>query len=44
MDLEQLVLETLSQVRPNGIEVEAYPEVARLIINLVTLELTKGGG
>ena len=49
MDLEQLALNALQQVRPNGVGVESYPQVVAMIVNLVALELTKeqekeGGG
>lgn len=41
MELEELVLNALQQVRPDGIKTEAYPQVVSMIINLVILELTK---
>ena len=31
----------MSSVRPNGLEVNAYPQMVQMIINLVVLELTK---
>ena len=44
MDLEKLALEALLAVRPSGIEVDAYPQVVKVIVNLVLLEVTKSGG
>ena len=41
-EVELLVLNAISRVRPNGIEVDAYPQIVSMIINLVTLELTNG--
>ena len=42
MELEQLALNALQQVRPNGVGVESYPQVVAMIVNLVILELTRG--
>lgn len=41
MELEKLVLEALLVVRPDGIEKDAYPQVVKVVVNLVLLEVTK---
>ena len=41
MELEKRLLELLSNVRPEGIEVDAYPQIVSLLLSVVTLELTK---
>jgi hypothetical protein len=41
--MEKKILDLLMEVRPKGIEVEAYPFVMELIVSLVRLELTKNG-
>jgi hypothetical protein len=41
VELEQLVLNALWQVRPDGIKVDAYPQVVSMVVNLVILELTR---
>ena len=40
-ELTKKLLELLSSVRPEGIEVEAYPYVVETLVNIITLELTK---
>ena len=42
MELEKLVLDMLIQVRPKGIEPEAYPQLVSTLVGLIMLELTKG--
>lgn len=38
------ILTLLTKVRPKGIEVAAYPYIVEMLINLVTLDLTRAEG
>lgn len=42
MELKELCSAMLMQVRPKGVEVDAYPQVIEMLVNLIMLELTKG--
>ena len=35
------LLDLLMRIRPNGIEVDAYPQVVELLVNYTILQLTK---
>lgn len=40
-EVSKLAMLAVEQVRPNGIEKDAYPQIISMIVNLVVLELTK---
>ena len=41
MELEKMCLELWSHVRPEKTEVHEYPYIVEMLVNVITLELTK---
>ena len=41
--MEKKILDLMMELRPKGVEVEAYPYMMELIVAIVKLELTKNG-
>lgn len=41
-ELTKKLLDLITSVRPQGIEVEAYPYIVEMMVNVITLELTRG--